>query len=359
MASIFDVAQQANVSPSTVSLVLNHRQRVSPATRDRVDEIIRRLGYQPSRRRTPVPDVRPPALRLAFLYTLETMFDRGMSSYCREIINGLQTELGDIGSLSILRGVEHADHDSILHQQLEARELDGVILFGPETRNGYLERCEAAKLPMVVFNRMPTHGQFSCVTLDYYGGARLAANHVYELGHRKIASLTGDSAEKWLAKQIRQGLVDTLGKHKIEPMSFDPTGMPLDNNVLPTICRRIMNSGATALITGDVIGRRCADALANLGVRVPEDISIIGFDDLGLKTKRDQAITTIGYDKRQMGIMAARMLTQLIQGRNQVCWMSHAVPTYLVAGETTAPLGKTAAAAGATTHTGERNGRHG
>src|SRR5690348_2020747 len=99
MASILDVAREANVAASTVSLVLNHESRVSPETRERVKEVIAQLGYRPRGRQR--VEAAPPAkqdkkkvaLRVAFVYTLESMHDASMSVYCREIIKGIQEAL--------------------------------------------------------------------------------------------------------------------------------------------------------------------------------------------------------------------------------------------------------------------------
>jgi LacI family transcriptional regulator len=339
MASIFDVAQEAKVSPSTVSLVLNHRHRVSPETRDRVQRIIQRLGYQSPRQRDDAK-VQPTtqSRKLAFLYTLESMYDQTVSSYCREIINGIQSAVRDGGCLSILRGADHVDHDAILHQQLEAGELDGVILFGPEITNGYLERLMAAGLPLVVFNRPPAHGKYSCVTLDYYGGACQAIDHLVGLGHRNIASLLGDRSEKLLSKEIRSGAMDALNRHGLEPVFSEDFTRDLTPAHTAALCQRILKSGATALATGDFGGVRIANAMTQLGVRIPQDFSIIGFDDLGLRTAQGLQLTSIGYDKRRMGRMAVRMLQQLIQGDDTVRWMASAVSTHVVEGQTTGPL---------------------
>ena len=343
MASIFDVAEEANVSPSTVSLVVNHRQRVSPATRERVEAVIRKLGYQPPRRRGPAGTSRV-AHKLAFVYTVDSMFDRSMSSYCRDVISGVQAEMGDAGSLSILRGAEHVDQDAILHQQLDAREMEGLILFGPEERNGYLERLEASGVPLVVFNRLPSHGQFSCVTLDYYGGACQATNHLIEQGHRRIASLFGDDPEKWPIKQLSLGYADAMRQHKLTPANLDRLAQAPSPSAdaMPAVCRKLLEQGITAIVTGDKLARLVADQLASMNVRVPEDFSIVGFDDLSLTTRRGQSITTIGYDKRRMGRMAARVLQQLVQGKTEVKWMSHAVPTHLVKGQTSGPVPRVA-----------------
>jgi len=344
MASIFDIAQEAKVSPSTVSLVLNHRQRVSPETRERVERIIERLGYQSPRQRMPAETPRAQGQKLAFLYTLESMYDHSVSTYCREVINGIQSALGDVGFLSILRGADHADHDAILHQQLDAGELHGVILFGPEESNGYLERLIKAELPLVVFNRLPAHGQFSCVTLDYYGGAQQAIDHLFDAGHRQIANLIGDRAGKWLTKELQNGVSDRMKFHQMESISAAPLDTTITMESVKANCERMLKQGATALFTGDYSGVRYADAMAELNVRVPEDFSIIGFDDLGMTTKRGLQLSSIGYDKRRMGRIATRMLQQLIQGEEKVKWMASAVATHVVEGQTVAPIGEAVAA---------------
>src|SRR3954468_12813024 len=127
MSSMVKVAREANVAVSTVSLTLNHRDRVKPETRERVEQAMQRLGYRP-REKKDVARPKSVAMRIAFIYTLESLNpieDPKMTSYCREIVSGMQDYMaGSASFLSVFRGVDHADNDLMVNEQINAKEFD-------------------------------------------------------------------------------------------------------------------------------------------------------------------------------------------------------------------------------------------
>ncbi len=345
MASILDVAREANVAASTVSLVLNHESRVSPETRERVKEVIALLGYRPrGRQKTesakPQSKLKSPkqvALRVAFIYTLESMHDASVSIYCREIIAGIQEALkGTPSALSIIRGAEHVSKDIMFNQQLQSHEFDGIILFGPEPSNGYLEFLSETGIPLVVFNRFTSTGKFSCVTLDYYGGACSAIDHLVELGHRKIAIIHATiNPNAYYYQNSAQGSEDAFKKHGFPPQylgSFDGF-----NHVdhIAGIVKDMLKSGATALAAGDRVISMATPHLEQAGVRVPEDFSLIGFDNLGV-TYQGKKVTSVAYDRKRMGRKAVHMLERLVTHSKDVKWLATSISTYIAQGQTTA-----------------------
>jgi LacI family transcriptional regulator len=339
MSSMVKVAREANVAVSTVSLALNHRERVKPETRERIEQAMVRLGYQPRGKTSEPAPQKSVAMRVAFIYTLDSLNpveDPRMTTYCRALISGMQEFLsGSASYFSIFRGAEHIDNDSMVNEQINANEFDGVVLFGPEKRNGYLERLQQSGLPLVVINRPPEHGRFSCVTLDYFGGAKLAIEHLISLGHRRIATAMSDMSGKWLSREVVEGAHEAFSQHGIKPV-IEVQHQDLDSQEnLVKFCKQLRKDDVTALFTGDYLAIRCIDALQELGVRVPEEISVIGFDDRGQPTGSGLTLTSIGYDKKRMGRLAMQTLQRLFQSKGQLKWLSSAVATYLVEGQTT------------------------
>ncbi len=341
MSSMVRVAREANVAVSTVSLTLNHRERVKPETRERIEQAMKRVGYRPREKKS-AARAKSSAIRVALIYTLESLNrveDSTMTSYCREIISGMQDYMAGTSSfLSVFRGIDHVDHDVMVNEQINSKEFDGVILFGADARNGYLERLQHTGLPMVAINRLPEHGKFSCVTIDYYGGAQLAINHLVKQGHRRIASIMKDESGKWIGEEIRHGVQNALKSHGIE-LALD---IPIQKLQTPadfrSLCEQVRERGVTAIFSGDHMAIRCADMLAEMGIRVPEEVSLIGFDDRGFSTASGLSLTTIGYDKRRMGRLSIRMLQGLSHSKGKLRWLCTAVSTYLVDGQTTANL---------------------
>ena len=333
------VAAAANVSVSTVYMTLNHRHRVRPETRKRVEEAMRRVGYTSKKgnnKRTR-GEMRP--LRIAFIYTLETVSveDPAMSSYAREIIAGIKAAVaaGTTSSVTILRGGESVTDDGLVTEH--SRDFDGVILFGAHASRGYLEHLQASGVPLVVINRLPEQGRYSCVTLDYYGGAKLAIDHLVSLGHRRIAVANCDYPGKWLVQEWCAGARDALNQHGLEPIVelYGGSGVPSAEE-RDNFCRQVIDRRVTAVFTGDKLAVQCSDALMQLGVRVPDDVSVMGFDNRGFATAKGLSLSSIGYDKRRMGMLAVRTLQHLRQARGRLRWLTIAVSTYLVRGQTTA-----------------------
>ncbi len=341
MSSMIKVAREANVAVSTVSLALNHRDRVKPETRERIEQAMRRLGYRPNLRKENAKKNEP--LRVAFIYTLESLnaeFDGNMSSYCREVISGMQQSMsGSSSSLSIFRGADHVSRDVMVNEQINASEFDGLVLFGSDPKNGYLDRLQESGLPLVVMNRTPEHGRFSCVTLDYYGGARLAIDHLVSLGHRRIALGMSTRSDKWLAQELCHGARDAMASHG-QTLVIDGTQWSdnIADEEIQAFCRKVASEKVTAVFASDYVVVRLAGELSRMGLRVPEDVSLIGFDDRGLETESKLPLTTIGYDKRRMGRMVIRLLQQLVGSRGKIRWLGAAVSTYLVKGQTVAKL---------------------
>jgi LacI family transcriptional regulator len=340
MASILDVARLAKVSPSTVSLVVNHGHRVSPATRQRVEAVIRRLGYRGRDGSALSKSRQARALRLGFIYTPDALINGADTHYNRQIIQGVEQSLtGSASSVSIMRGFLHVDEDHMLSQRLDAGEFDGMLIAGLQPNDGYIERITAAGLPMVVFNRSTESGLYSVVTVDYVGGGRTAIDHLFELGHRRIGLLLQSTSVRWPPLTIRNGCLDALRRHQIEAVYDGMIPAQGDTQAWKAIARQLLDAGVTAIQTGDVPAVQLLDALADLGVSVPGDLSVMGFDDRGLTSQAGLKPTTIGYDKVRMGRLAGRMIQRLSQSGCTLRWMGMAIQKRLVNGQTTsAPL---------------------
>lgn len=337
MPSIVDVANAANVAPSTVSLVMNHRDRVAPDTRKRVEEAMQRLGYR-ARKRKAQKTEKSRSLRLAFIYSPTTMYDGAISVYIRELVRGVQTAIDQSSStLSLIRAAKHVKQDLMFNQQVEEHEFDAAILLGPEPEDGYLERLEDLSLPLVVFNNWSPYSRFSSVSVDYYEGGRLGAQRLIDLGHRKIATIGGNPDASWPKDHLEVGARHALDAAGIEPVLRE-LAMKRDEARLAELAQRIKNSGATALFMGDRFAEDMARALVAAGLSIPDDISLMGFDGLGLTISNDVRLTSVGYNRPQMGVLAVELLQRAIADPDNVQALLATVKVRIVEGDSLAAV---------------------
>ncbi|ACZ29411.1 transcriptional regulator, LacI family [Xylanimonas cellulosilytica DSM 15894] len=289
MVTVRDVARAAGVSISTVSRALSAPEMVAAPTRDRVAAIAAELGYQPNRAAAGLRAGRTGALGLLVPDLANPYFAavaKGVAERARE--HGLGVFVVDSDEdpaveVEVLRSLAH--------------QTDGVILASPRAVEADREAVGAK--PVVVVNQ---DGPLAVVT-DVAAGVRLALEHLRGLGHRRIAYV-GGPATSWSDARRRAALGDAdvvaLGPHH------------------PTVAGgaaaadAVVASGATAAITfNDVVAVGLVRAVRERGLRVPEDLSVVGCDDTFLAALVTPALTSIGTDLREVG----RSATELLVGR--------------------------------------------
>jgi LacI family transcriptional regulator len=324
MASILDIAREASVAPSSVSLVLNGKPGVSDALRQKVEAAMRKLGHKPKTIQT--------SRNVAFIYTPNMLLDGALFQYCRDWIKSAREALADSAdSFTVLEGHKNAADDPMFNASLEDRDFDAVILMGAYPAHGYIQRVLEAKVPLVVLDRRPEHDEFNCVCVDHRGLGRQAAQHLLSLGHQRVSLVTADAA-RYPGCHIREGFKAGLAHANLN-ITLDMASDAL-NNQTDHIVDQILASNVTAVFSGDPGCRRIAEKLHTRGVRVPHDISLIGFDDLKLLTPEGKKISSLGYDKKTMGHLAGQMLTQIWDMPGRLTAMQAIVPCHLVPGDT-------------------------
>lgn len=323
MPSIHDVAREAKVAPSTVSLVANGKGKVSSKTRLRVEEAIRKLAYRPTPRRQ--------ERHVAVLYTPNMLVDGKLVQFCREWIKGIREGFESDGfSINIFAGQEHYSKDTMFQQSLEGHDFDGLILMGINPSSGYLDRAVESGLPTVAFNRLPQRGEFSSVSVDAFGLGRTAAKHLMEHGHEKIAVVIQASYAH--NRECLNGALQTMQQQGLAPtILWDGSQPPI---TAAQLAQQMIDQGVTGLVSGDPLARDVGEQLLSHGCSIPEQFSLVGNDDMGFELSNGHRLTSVGYSKHLMGELAGKMLTQLLNSRGMVVNMSATVNTLLEPGQT-------------------------
>jgi len=305
-----DVAREAGVSTATVSRCLNEPGKVTAATRDRVMRAVEALGYTPNFGGRALASQKTSTVG-AVLPTLDNaIFARGLQSF--------QETLSAAGvTLLVASSGYDADREDEQIRALIGRGADGILLIGTARRSAAYEFLKRARTPYVIAWSIGQAGETS-VGFDNVGAAREMARRVITEGHRQIAMISGithmnDRAAgrvEGVCQALREAGIDTADLVVDEVRyAFDEAGEALE---------RLMsrNDPPTAIICGnDVLGVGAIARAKQLGLVVPRDLSITGFDDIDIASIVEPGLTTVHVPHRRMGTAAAETLLALIDGR--------------------------------------------
>ncbi|GAB4515140.1 MAG: LacI family DNA-binding transcriptional regulator [Anaerolineae bacterium] len=309
--TIDDIARHLNLSKSTVSKALNGYDDVSVLTRTLVQETASALGYQPSAAARNLRLGRTDKIGLFLNTSLEYVVD-----YLSGVIPGTVLQAQSIGKNIVIYTMADNDPGRLL-KVCRAGEIDGVILFSTHYDRDTIDALLEQNFPFIVMGRQILDTRVSYVVPDYYRGSYLAAQHLIALGHRRIAFMT--RPELTTANDARlAGYLDALReaglpRHdawivetRIQPNSgVEPTRKLLQLEEKPTaIC------AFHDLVAVDVIRVLQAE-----GYRVPEDISVVGFDGLRAGFMTMPHITTIQQPLAEIGQRVIEIINQKITDR--------------------------------------------
>lgn len=302
------VAREAGVSPSTVSRILNGTASVSAAKQAAVDEAIRRLRFRPN----------PVARGLAGGRTLSVgVLTQTISSpFYGEALHGIEEHLEREGYIPIfVSGHWQEQGERKALEALLSRRVDGLIVLAGRVSNATLEEF-ARDLPMVVVGRRLNGPRLVSLEFDNRAGALIATRHLIECGHRRIAFIAGDSGHED-ATERQEGYLQALAEAGID---FDPSlvvpgdfteagGLLAVNRMLEG---RLSFTAIFAANDQSAIG--AALGLYRKNVRVPDDVSLVGFDDLAPARYSIPPLTTVRQSVYEMGSQAALAMLALLRG---------------------------------------------
>jgi LacI family transcriptional regulator len=302
------VAEEAGVSVMTVSNVVNGRPGASEATRRRIREVISQLGYVPN---AAARGLKGGSTGLIGVMTLDLTMQ-----YALEIVRGIADELASAELEVLISATYHdADREHARVEFLTQGVVDGLLMVAPVLDGPTTSLLRSREVPVIVIDPRRFDIDVPTVAVDNYGGMRQAAQHLIDLGHREIAYIAGDSAFESSALR-RAGFTDAMKLAGI-PVA-DALVAECDFNYTSgfrTALELISKSHPTAIIAGaDVIAMGTIDAARAQGLSVPEQISIVGFDDLPQAAHSFPGLTTIRQPLHDMGQVAARALISQIEG---------------------------------------------
>ncbi len=309
--TIADVARHAGVSKGAVSFALNGRAGVSQETRRRILEVAAELGWSPSHRARALSTKRAFALGMVVARAPELL---GADPFFPTFIAGVEKVLAERDQALVLQVVTGPAAEEAGYRRL-ARDgrVDGVILLDLRHDDPRIALLEEIGLPAVTLNRPDVPTPFPSVVQDDRPGIAAAVAHLAGLGHTRIAHVTGPEMflHATTRRQAFEAAMAAAGlTGRVEPGDFTAAGGQEATR------RLLMRSGPdrpTAIVyANDVMALSAIAIAAELGLRIPEDLSITGYDDTDLAGYVHPALTTVRTDALGWGEVAARVLLALI-----------------------------------------------
>jgi LacI family transcriptional regulator len=313
MTTIREVAKASGVSVATVSRVLNGYADVGDATRQRVLLHARRLDYTPNAAARTLVTRRSHLIGVV-LFTGDRHPDI-QHPFFQDVLVGLKHGVGSVGYDLLLFASDVADRPQSYLRRVRQHRLDGVVLWGVDRASPALAELLASQTPVIAVDIDVTGERATWVASDNLGGARLAVRHLHALGHARIATIAGLEVTKPGLDRLLgfRAELDALGlPRRAEYERFGDFYAESGEKAMRELLE--LDEPPTAVFAAaDMMAVGAIRAARSGGLRVPEDVAVVGFDDAAVASFLHPSLTTIRQDRTGLGLAAARALVREIE----------------------------------------------
>jgi len=324
MITIKDIAKLANVAQSTVSKALNDRPDVSAATRKKILEIAQQHNFSPNafgkglKNRT--------TENIGVIFCREEQPLSGNPFYSR-VLEGIEAEVA-INNYNLVLHLIPEYQQVNLPKMVRERQVDGLILVGIFCKE-FIENIMIQHVPVILIDPKIPFENCTQILIDNEHGAFVATQHLINLGHRRIGFISGD-LERLSFKQRYDGYLKALTFHKIPVASelISTGGIEKGYEHVKKLLK-LKNRPTAIFAANDINAIYGYKAINDMNLHIPEDISIIGFDDIDLSKFQTPRLTTIRVYKEELGSIAIRSLLNMITNGNDKP-MTTIVPVKLI-----------------------------
>jgi len=304
-ATIRDVARRAQVSVASVSRVLNRLENVSEETRNRVTDAVRELGY--------VPHAGARSLSLAKTNAIGVVLPDFHGEFFSEIVRGMDREASRHGYMLLLSNVHAGSEQSANAMRAMRGRVDGLVILAPHLTEEELADAVPARTPAVLINTRGVAGGHPGVRLDNAAGAEAVAEHLVSLGRKRIIHIAGAA-----------GNIDAIERADAFKAALEKRGVAVEivqgdfaEESGEAAIDALLKSGRKfdAVFAGnDMMASGALQALNRAGVRVPEEVAVVGFDDIPLA--RHIGLTTVQVHIAELGERALDRLLAILAGED-------------------------------------------
>ena len=306
--NIKQIAKAAGVSVATVSRVMNHPETVAPATREKIERVMKDAGY--------TPNWFAQGLNFNKTKTIGIVIPHMLHNSYMEVAGGVEEVARMKGYITFMCNVEKdpkMEREYI--SQLITRRVDGIILMFSSLDEQLLSRIEAENVPVVLIGEHQENSQASSVKVDCRAGAAEMTAHLLEVGHRSIAFLMGGDPQQE-TREMLIGFKNVLKANGLE--ADDDLIIHTDNSIEAGYIsgKKLISRGLPDAVfaTSDEIAYGALDAFRDSGYRLPEDVAVTGFGNNRMSNLIEPKLTTVELPFRKMGIYGARILFDMIDG---------------------------------------------
>ena len=329
--SIYDIAKKAKLAPSTISRALQDHPRIGAETKTRVRALAKEMGY--------VPSTVARSLTANQTWTIGMVVVAISDPFMGRIVEGVeQVAIGAGFNVILSTSQNDRQREIAVIDVLQQRRVDGIIVVASHLFDRYRHYFDRIEVPIVMIDEQEPGGVIHSVAVDDLGGARLAVEHLLALGHRRIGYVGVTNRPKSNQHRLK-GYQEALQAAGITP---DPTLIFASNHIEDHAKRGeaslepLSAAGATAIFFyNDMTAIGVLSACYKRGFSVPDDLSVVGFDDIDMAAYTIPPLTTIRQPRLELGQRAMQMILDLLAGQTPE---NQLISGELVVRETTAGL---------------------
>lgn len=308
--TIKDIARAVGVSHTTVSRALRDSEEIRPETRARIRAVAESMGYR--------PNLVARALQGRRTQTLGVVVTRLSDPFHTEVVQGIE-KVAQAHGYGLLLSLSHEDpaKERAIVEMLAAKQVDGIIVAASRLGSRYLPMLEALRIPIVLINSHQTGPYAYSVATDNVHGGYLATRYLIDLGHRAIAYIgnrRGGRSNQDRYRGYRQALRE-VGLSPRPEWVVKGDGRVGAGEAAMRRLLEVSPRPTAVFCYNDLTAIGALRAAVQAGIRVPEDLSIIGFDGLEEGSYVIPALTTVAQPRQQLGRLAAEMLLEILSGR--------------------------------------------
>lgn len=331
--TIRDVATASGVHVSTVSRALDpaRRKRISKEVLELVEETARRLGYQPNRAAS--------ALRTGRTHTIGVLLPDITNPVFPPILQGIEAAAAARGYFVFVANVGDPKLAQPILARMKAQQIDGLVMAIALREDPLIDFVRDSGMHAVMVNRADESGRLPAAVSDDRLAMKLAVDHLVALGHRRIAHLAGPQTVPTGVGR-RQGVEQALRDHRLPPpriVECDSYSREAGQQAMRGLLEDEGERPGAVVCCNDLVALGAYDVLRAAGLRIPQDISITGHNDMPLVDMVDPPLTTIRLPHRELGWQAAEMLFQAIDGQALLASTVVLRPELVVRASTAAP----------------------